>query len=263
MGYFSQRKKQKRVNLFLALSLSIIAIILFSGFFFSDSALSRWVDAYRFQIYAVTVFLLIYALIYQKTVSTIAAFGLLLFNYTLLSADANLFFNSQVDGSSGLSLSYHRGKTSFPELASAVNEPSKRMGTIRLAPGYDAVFLTFNADDHTLTLINLDFDQISPRYAALAYDNLSEFVGSRDEPVLIVGDFGIPAWSPVFKRFLHQTGLQVKNHILLTDGYKIFAPAAVPTINLLAYKNVGISEISYQQTQRDDPLLIKFDLVVK
>lgn len=263
MGYFSQKKKQKRVNFFLALSLSIIAMLLFNGFFFSESSLSRWVDAYRFQIYALTVLLLIYALFYQKTVSIVVALGLLIFNYTLLSADANLFFNSQVKGNNKLSLSYHRGKTSFPELLSAINEPSKRMGTIHLAPGYDAVFLTFKSDDRIFTLINLDFDRIDPHHAALVYENLSEFVSGRDEPVLIVGDFGLPAWSPVFKSFLRQTGLQVKNHILLTDGYKIFAPLSSPTINLLAYKNVGISQISYQQPQDSQPLLIKFDLDLK
>lgn len=260
MGYFSQKKKQKRVNHFLALSLSIIAMLLFSGFFFSESSLSRWVDAYRFQIYALTVLLLIYALFYQKTVSIVVALGLLIFNYTLLSADANLFFNSQVKGNNTLNLSYHRGKTSFPDLVTAINEPSKRMGTIRLAPGYDAIFLTFNSDNRIFTLINLDFERINPRQATLAYENLSEFVGGRDEPVLIVGDFGVPAWSPVFKSFLRQTGLQVKNHILLTDGYKVFSPLAVPTINLLAYKNVGISKISYQHSQNGEPLLIKFDL---
>ena len=46
------------------------------------------------------------------------------------------------------------------------------------------------------------------REQALGYVN--NFVASQDDPVIIFGDFGIPAWAPAFGRFLDSSGLEVK-----------------------------------------------------
>lgn len=44
MSYFGQKKKQKRINVFLAASLSLVAILLFLALLIPETAFSVWVD---------------------------------------------------------------------------------------------------------------------------------------------------------------------------------------------------------------------------
>ena len=92
------------------------------------------------------------------------------------------------------------------------------------------------------------------------YDNLIEFVLLQDDPVILVGDFGITSWSPIFKNFLQKTALEVKNRIIMTDGSHFFSPFSAPTINLLAYKNIGIRSINVFSAKKKSPLHIDFEL---
>ena len=262
MSYFGQKKKQKRINVFLAASLSLVAILLFLALLIPETAFSVWVDGCRFQIYLFTIVVMIYALFCRKTMFAVMALCLLLFNYTIISSSTNLFFNVLVKGEETMHLQYHQGKTGFPDIVSAIGAPTKRMGTVRLAPGREVIFVTFRTHRRRFTVFNADFNGLLPSEVATLYNNLAEFVLSQDEPLILVGDFGIPAWAPAFKTFLHRTSLEVKNRILPTDGKHIFNPFAVPSINLLAYKNVGIKNISFYS--RDEaaglPLQIDFEL---
>ncbi|MBQ8436269.1 MAG: hypothetical protein IJX20_01320, partial [Alphaproteobacteria bacterium] len=80
-------------------------------------------------------------------------------------------------------------------------------------------------------------------------------------PVIIVGNFGIPAWNPLFSDFLQNTALEVKNRILLSDGENLFSPFSIPSINILAYKNIGIRQISFKSNNESQhPLIINFNL---
>jgi len=61
---------------------------------------------------------------------------------------------------------------------------------------------------------------------------------------------------------LQETALEVKNKILLTNGENLFSPFSVPSINLLAYKNIGIRQISFigEDEENKQPMVIKFNL---
>lgn len=260
MGYFSQKKKQKRINIFLATALLVIALLLSVPFFFSAGVFGAWIDAYRFQIYVLTFLLLIYSLYYRRSTLILLSIGLLLFNYTVISASANLFTNVKVSGPKKLALSYFEGQKAVPEFAASVEGEAQRMGTIHLAPGYDAEFVTFQHGEGALTYVSLNFEHLSNSAASTVFDNLSEFVLSQDNPVILAGNFGIPAWSPIFNRFLYQTNLEVKNRILLTDGNWSFSPFAIPSVNLLAYKNVGIQKIDFMAAAPGQKPIIKFAL---
>ena len=143
MSYFGQKKKQKRINVFLAASLSLVAILLFLALLIPETAFSVWVDGCRFQIYLFTIVVMIYALFCRKTMFAVMALCLLLFNYTIISSSTNLFFNVLVKGEETMRLQYHQGKTGFPDIVSAIGAPTKRMGTVRLAPGREVIFVTF------------------------------------------------------------------------------------------------------------------------
>ena len=88
---------------------------------------------------------------------------------------------------------------------------------------------------------------------------MAEFVLQRDEPVIIVGNFGIPAWHPVFKSFLSETSLRVKNKILLRDNQGSFNPFIVPRVNVLGFDNVGIEKVMFMPNSRN-LLKLKLDL---
>lgn len=262
MSYFSQKKKQKRINILLASSLLLVAVVLLAGLFFSSGGIAYFVDNYRFHIYLFTIAIMVYALFCRKTWFAVIALCLLLFNYTIISSSTNLFFDVLVKGTETINLHYYKNKTSFPEIKKAADISSRRTGTIRLSPHNKATFIIFRRYNRRFVTVSVDFSTIPEKEQKLVFDNLSEFVLKQDDPVIIVGNFGIPSWSPLFKNFLQDTALEVKNRILLTNGENLFSPFSVPSINLLAYKNIGIRQISFvgEDEEARQPMVIKFNL---
>ncbi len=262
MSYFSQKKKQKRINILLTSLISLVAIVLLIEAFFSNTSFAYIVDCYRFHIYLFTIAIMAYALFCRKTGFAIIAMVLLLFNYVIISSSTNLFFDVLVKGTETIPLQYYKNKTSFPEIIAAPDVSSARKGTIRLSEKNQGSFIVFRSYNRRFVAVNIDFSDVPEKELHLVYDNLSEFVLKQDDPVLIVGDFGVPAWSSLFKNFLQTTALEVKNKVLLSNGKRIFSPFSVPSINLLAYKNIGIRKISYinADNQKNQPFTIDFTL---
>lgn len=261
MSYFSQKKKQKRINILLTSSLSLVAVVFLAGLFFSGD-IAGFVDNYRFHIYLFTIAITVYALFCRKTWFAVIALCLLLINYTIISSSTNLFFDVLVKGSETLNLHYYKNKTSFPEIKNALDISSRRTGMLRLSPDNHAAFITFRRYNRRFVAVSVDFSQVSEQEQKLVFENLSEFVLKQDDPVIVIGNFGIPAWTPLFKNFLQDTALEVKNRILLTNGENLFSPFSVPSINLLAYKNIGIRQISVdgKNEETKQPMVIKFNL---
>ena len=138
-----------------------------------------------------------------------------------------------------------------------------RYGRIMLNSRFEASFITLKSEDNSFIIINLNLRGISVKEKMHVFENLSEFVLNQDEAVIIIGDFGIPAWSTTFNKFLLKTGLEVKNSITLTNGLSRFNYTNPPTINLLAYKNVGISKIKILPKKYKPSYPILFELMVK
>ncbi len=134
-----------------------------------------------------------------------------------------------------------------------------KSGRLLLSPKYSGAYMLFIAENQPMVLINIDFAGITRQQEERVYQNLGEFVTSQDNPVVIVGDFGIPAWSRTFQKFLDKTGLEVKNHIILSNGNVKFNPFSVPSFNVLAYKNFGVSNVCFldKDGNTKHPLLIK------
>lgn len=260
MSYFSQKKKQKRINVLLTSSLLLVAVVLLVGLIFSSTTFSHIVDNYRFHIYLFTIAVMFFALFYRKTGFAIVAMCLLLFNYTIISSSTNLFFDVLVKGTETLHLQYHKNKTSFPEIISALDISSARKGTLRLSENNQAAFIIFRRYNRRFVAVSVDLSELNSKEQKTALNNLSEFVLKQDDPVLLVGNFGVPAWASLFKDFLQKTALEVKNRVLLTNGESLFSPFSVPSINLLAYKNIGIRNINFTRSNDTSPLIINFNL---
>ena len=91
-----------------------------------------------------------------------------------------------------------------------------KSGRILFSPQYSGSYMMFIAENQPMVLVNIDFSGLTHEQEGTVYHNLGEFVIAQDNPVVIVGDFGIPAWSKTFQKFLNKTGLEVKNHVILT-----------------------------------------------
>lgn len=120
-----------------------------------------------------------------------------------------------------------------------------KSGRILFSPKYTGSYMMFIAENQPIVLVNIDFSGLPHEQENLVYHNLGEFVTAQDNPVVIVGDFGIPAWSKTFQKFLNKTGLEVKNHVILSNGKYRFNLFSVPSFNLLAYKNFGVSNVRF------------------
>ncbi len=133
-----------------------------------------------------------------------------------------------------------------------------KSGRILFSPQYSGSYMMFIAENQPMVLVNIDFSGLTHEQEGTVYHNLGEFVIAQDNPVVIVGDFGIPAWSKTFQKFLNKTGLEVKNHVILSNGKYRFNPFSIPSFNLLAYKNFGVSNVQFLPKNDNNlyPLLI-------
>ena len=134
-----------------------------------------------------------------------------------------------------------------------------RSGKLKLSERFIGSYMTILAETQPLVFVNIDFSGITSKEEKNVYRNLGKFVVMQDNPVIIVGNFGIPAWSKTFQKFLNKTELEVKNRIILSDGSLWFNPLSVPSLNVLAYKKFGVKDVSFLPKDKNGmhPLLIE------
>ncbi len=263
MGYFSQKKKQRRENMFIAVSLIILGIIAVVNSFDGIGNLSFFIKNYFFQLYLFNLFILIFALYCRKILYAILSLVLLLFGYAYISSASNIFINTKVDAADkAFLLKYSEPqKQSDAGILTEIPEMTvESYGKVKLSPRYSARYTAYRSENSRLTLVRVDFSGIKISEQKGVFDNLAEFVSLRDEPLVIYGDFGTPAWSPYFKDFLHQTSLEIKNRIILSDLHGFLKLFNVPVINVIAYNNIGISEISGASATEKQPETITFNI---
>lgn len=137
-----------------------------------------------------------------------------------------------------------------------------KAGKLRFNQNRVASFVDVSKDGSSFVFVNIDFSNIKYNEQEVIFHNLADFVLSQDKPVVIIGDFGIPAWSKTFQDFLVKTELEIKNRIILSDSESLFNPFVVPSINVLAYKNVGLKNIKFLNKSKNShyPLLIELSI---
>ena len=247
MGYFSQRKKRARENLFMLFSLVGLFFVYFILFFELGSAdFLLKLRSFLFHIYLFNLLMLFYIGFHQKYIYLGICFALLTVGYTSLTAQARLFFNYQKDSSQELQVTYKKGKNAQIYVRQNSLEEPMNKGQIFLSPNLHSPFLTINQSGEEYTLISVDFSKVSEQEKHIALKNLETYVLMQNNTVIIYGDFGMPAWSKTFQQFLTKTDLSVKNKIIFSDGRKKFSFWNIPSINLISFKNIGLNSIQVQ-----------------
>ncbi len=284
MGYLSQKKKQQNIQKFLNLStifLTLFMIIILSGI---GGAFYETVANWQFQIYLFALFVLIFSIFSGFLTHSLWLFVIVFVGYMQLGASGNLFFNIESHGKHRLTIvnqqntkdlsglvqqslkadadviavshsantflpavnvqGYHYSAPSSEENFMLSRSAPRQSGTVRLSASATAGYAELLSEAAPLVLINIDFQNIPQQELTTAYNNLSEFINMQDNPIVVVGNFGRPAWSAELSELLEKTGLEVKNRIILSNGDSALSPFCVPQLYLLAYKDFGIEDIS-------------------
>lgn len=242
MGYFSQKKKHQRENSFLTVS-AVLAGALSFWLILPDSWTGSvsWIDSYLFQFYALAVLVFFYALwLGRWSFAAFFAFCLLII-FTCLSSYANIFINTRVNDRHHMQLVYRPGEEALE--VSGRGMVLLRSGHLNLGEGVRAPFATYEKELQVYTLIGVDFAGLSQKHLQEAFERLRMFIALQDDPVIVYGNFGVPAWSPLLKKLLLATDLKVKNRLVLADAGFRFNPLTVPQFYLLAFENVGLNAL--------------------
>lgn len=300
MGYLSQKKRQKNIKELLIFSLVLLLICCFFLLFFKESSIASFLSKGLFHIYlymiCISVVALFFHFYWQGIVLIFGSFLLFL----IIGMGSNLFMDVKTPGLQKIRIFYqpdisqlyetekqlfkaridvagvtrhnlYDNVSIFPGLNVSLNKKDKnliltphkimRSGDVLLSKNNKASFAEIKVNLLKFVFISLDFSKSSFAEVKTALKNLSEFVNMQDTPVIIVGKFGIEAWAPDFLNFMDKTGLEVKNSIILNDGKHFFNPFIIPTINILAYKDFGISRIEFLPVKKNKihPLLIELN----
>ena len=111
-------------------------------------------------------------------------------------------------------------------------------------------------NDNVYTLINVDFTKPEVR----AFQALEDFVIKQDEPVVIIGRFGEPAWGKLMKELLQKTGLQVKNRMVLISNSSSFSLFHAPDFYALGFDNIGISDLETSYNTNTEKPVVMMEL---
>lgn len=241
MGYFSQRKRQERENTFLKIMILIFGAVTCVNFFAgSSNKLIGWIISWQYQIFILMFLLALFSLWIRRWGAFWILLLFLMVNYAFMGSAANLFINSEVTAEHHLDITLEADGSALVNGSGMV---VLRSGRINIVPGNQAYYVSIDKNLHIFTIVSLDFAKLSVADRVLAMRHLTEFVHIQDDPVIVIGNFGMPAWSPVFKSFLQATGLHVKNRTLLSDTRHPFTLFTVPSYYVLAFKNVGIVDL--------------------
>lgn len=251
MGYFSQRKKHQRENIFLKVMLITLGLLVVASFSLADdSDILGYINAYRFQIYAITLLVFFYSLFLQRYLYGTFFALFLIINYTIITSSANLFSNQSIAAAHRLSINYQRHHPLSVEASALLN---LRNGRININNEHQAQFLTFEKNLHVFTVVAVDFSHYDYQTTKASFDNLQKFIAQQDDPVIVIGNFGEPAWSPIFAKFLNATGLEVKNRLILGDKHRVFNPVSIPQFYILGFANLGVEDLDIKYSSDDNP----------
>lgn len=296
MGYLSQKKKQQRINVFLNISVFLIALFSISILSGSSSSSSHFV-LWQFQYYLLILGVFVYSLFARYFIHAFFIGLFIIINYVSLSSSSNVFFNVEGLGSKELNVVYLNKlkditpiiqradadvvflnpETTIPDFDGKAyrifhddanlgesfilsKQAPKRSGTVQFSPRQIASYITLVSDNHDLMLINIDFSKLKHSEESLVFRNFTKFILEQNVPIIVLGDFGIPSWSETFKKFLSDTDLEVKNGVILSDGNSRFDIFTQPSINVLGYKTLGLSEVKFLDKSAKNahyPLLFK------
>ena len=96
-------------------------------------------------------------------------------------------------------------------------------GRINLGGHNTAAFAAIEIKGRKYVFLSLDLSRQTPAEREQALGYVNNFVASQDDPVIIFGDFGIPAWAPAFGRFSGQQRAGSQKRLVLPAAERHFS----------------------------------------
>ena len=167
----------------------------------------------------------------------------LILNYTILAISGNIFLSNSFDGNNVCNITFaphHLFSENFSK------DKIISSGSLVVAKKYISPYVILN-EGKPIAFIRVDFRGAKRREYPVIFEHLREFILKQDVPVVIFGEFGIPAWNSAFKKFLNKSELSVKNRLVFTESspFNIFT---LPSFYILGFKEMGIKEIKLFET---------------
>lgn len=246
MGYLSQKKRNAREGTFLKWMLFIFTILTLLFLLpQKDIFLKNWL----FQIYVINILIFIYALIIRRFYYCLGFAVLLVVNYFQIAMSARIFTNFDSSGEHDISVIY---SPASPLEVEADNAIILRKGHLVLGQKEIAPFMAIEKNGHVFTLIRVDLEHNTPKERAIGLLQLRNFISDQDDPVIVFGDFGLPAWSKEMKAFLEDTNLEIKNRILFVKTGSRYSYFSSPKFYILSFQNVGVEDINVFAPKDDE-----------
>ena len=241
MGYLSQKKHQIRENLFL----NVTSVVL--TFFTLFSLINANFDINfpnLFHLYIFSFVMIVYSLIVKKHKLTLIFVMLFIINYTALSSSSNIFLSDSYEGTKKIKLSFDN----TADVDGYFNKEKTSSGSLILADIVIAPYTKIKGNK-PMTIIKINLGKYSSKVRKKVLKQLKNFVIKQDNPVILYGDFGVPAWNRYLRRFMVQTRLSIKNRLLFTKGasYNIFT---TPSFYILGFNAMGIENLKIKNNDK-------------
>ncbi len=208
------------------MKVSLLIAGFFSIFSFGESDFAISINQWRFQIYLFLTFVFVYSLCKRLYFYSFMSFLFLLLNFFAISSAVSIW-ERQDCKEKNLDVVY---KNSLAQIEQKTN----LSGEVILSSNNVAPFVVFEKDEQKFLLLSVDFSGTQAQYLATDFAQLESFVLSRNEQIIVVGNFELVGWSSIFKSFLDNTGLIIKNPLFSSLG-NMFLP---PQFYVLGYGNV-------------------------
>ncbi len=226
MGYLSQKKHKVREKVFFIAAtvvMTLVTLALLINHEFSFLGLNL------FHFYCISWLLLIGAVAARKLVIGILLGIILLVNYVLLAMSTNIFFSDSIKGDYHINVTY-KGISEYDKVLSK--------GILMVGQTSFAEYAVIN-EEAPIMLIKVDLNSVDKDKYALVLQSLRNFVMKQNVELVVWGDFGVPAWSKVFRDFIDASGLSVKNRLIFYGFSK------APSFYILGYSNIGVNNITH------------------
>ena len=300
MGYLSQKKRQEHINIFLKTSIFVVLSATICALFGRESKTLSYFTDWYFQFYFLLLCVFVFALFVRRWLYAFVLFLFIVINFVFLSSFINIFLNSTAQGTDNLNLAYRkRGAdilssvqtakennievlaiNTLTEIPPIENEDyyispqdvtkEKSFILSRTAPNQggkvyfsskkEASYMIIPQGNKTILVLNIDFSDLQEKEEETVYNNLAKFVQQQNMPIIIVGDFGLVPWSKSFQKFLRESGLEIKNRVILSNGTEKINIFRRPTLNVLGYKTLGLNEIKILSEPTTGDYLFLFKL---
>ena len=245
MGYLSQKKKNIRKNILLRTMVVFLSLISLGALLFD----AGWLKGAVFHIYLFSFIIWLYSLFVAKFGLSFLFLVIVVINYFHVASSSPIFFNQKVVAEKKLSVVFSSKKNLKVDDEEMV---VLKKGHLLLYNNNFASFTTIDKQGTVFSLLSVYIDKSDSDNTGKAFKALSNFILSHDEPMIIVGDFGVSPWEVEMKRFLNKTDLTVKNRLTFSSPCGLLKFWEKPSFFVLGFKNIGVEDVEILESETSD-----------